>query len=809
MPLTRKKWVNRLLLIAFVAALGWAQQASSQTKLGLTFTDQELDLWYQRSVSGPFKVAGDFSANSPGDWQRITNNKNSWEANKAADRYNKVFRGSLTTNVPQDQGGQYDPANTSEKIRDAAFYYAIQARAPGGGNAGVRAAAAAGKRAVIVEILKGYVNIKYKYGNDSIRAFDWLGTPKRWQLGGMADVNPSFVIPEWLTRLIFAWDFAKDQATDGEKATFNEWIRGSVVVVGSWLDKGLNTHFSSRTGTIGSYPIKPEYNIAALTNGQDRIHKDYKIANKIAAYRNNRRRAMAAYRGIAGFHLGDKTLIDQSYRDWQEFLAYGFYPDLSYVDFQRSHDKDSHGTLKPSQGYSYSIQVPWIVLADIAARAGDTRFYEASTALGTTTAQAGSNGNTSDGVTQKNLLNTIQTMIGIHNGTINRYSPVSPYPRIGPINLNGQEICSYFVYLPAQKYYQNSTVGTFLNRAIPGNRAPAGAIDVNTLGGYAGLHMMFKNNTINVYPSQQPVDSVKQAQTITLQDPPDRDYSPGEYFTVVATSTSGLPVTITLVDGPGTIAGNVITITGAGTLTIKATQAGNGSYLPATPLTTHTVIRRAPQTITAAPLMDQIFPGSITVVASASSGLPVTTTGTANLTQTGAYSYTLADTGQAVVYYSQPGDANYQPATPVERMFRILPAETPTENVTLLTESQATQTSVRTLGTGGKYFYRFTSTWPVFGSPKQLTGLLMLTGYQTGKPVFNNRLVNYKYYVRLVGAGPSEWTLWLYDDVSQKNDIDRGIGISNVIQVRRQSDGQDPRARVKESYIYGHDQPLP
>jgi gliding motility-associated-like protein len=53
-------------------------------------------------------------------------------------------------------------------------------------------------------------------------------------------------------------------------------------------------------------------------------------------------------------------------------------------------------------------------------------------------------------------------------------------------------------------------------------------------------------------------------------------------FTLNAVSSSGLPVTYTVASGPATINGNTITITGAGTITIDADQAGNGSYAPAT-----------------------------------------------------------------------------------------------------------------------------------------------------------------------------------------------------------------------------------
>src|SRR5262249_24558457 len=48
-----------------------------------------------------------------------------------------------------------------------------------------------------------------------------------------------------------------------------------------------------------------------------------------------------------------------------------------------------------------------------------------------------------------------------------------------------------------------------------------------------------------------------------------------------ATSSSGLPVTFSVVSGPATVSGNVLTITGVGTIVVKATQAGGSNYNPA------------------------------------------------------------------------------------------------------------------------------------------------------------------------------------------------------------------------------------
>ena len=56
-------------------------------------------------------------------------------------------------------------------------------------------------------------------------------------------------------------------------------------------------------------------------------------------------------------------------------------------------------------------------------------------------------------------------------------------------------------------------------------------------------------------------------------------------FTINPSSSSGLPVATYAVDGPARISGNQVVLTGLpGQVTLRATQAGNGTYAPALPL---------------------------------------------------------------------------------------------------------------------------------------------------------------------------------------------------------------------------------
>lgn len=80
----------------------------------------------------------------------------------------------------------------------------------------------------------------------------------------------------------------------------------------------------------------------------------------------------------------------------------------------------------------------------------------------------------------------------------------------------------------------------------------------------------------------QAIFEPKTVQTISF--PAIGDQSVGTSFPLTVTTTSGLPVTLT-VSGPANYANSVLTLTGPGAVSVQATQPGDGYYLPAAPVT--------------------------------------------------------------------------------------------------------------------------------------------------------------------------------------------------------------------------------
>jgi len=76
----------------------------------------------------------------------------------------------------------------------------------------------------------------------------------------------------------------------------------------------------------------------------------------------------------------------------------------------------------------------------------------------------------------------------------------------------------------------------------------------------------------------------KTAQTITFDQPGDQAVG-SQPFAPSASSSSGLPVTFTVVSGPATVTGGLVQVTGFGAVMIQASQPGDTFYLPAAPVT--------------------------------------------------------------------------------------------------------------------------------------------------------------------------------------------------------------------------------
>jgi hypothetical protein len=169
-------------------------------------------------------------------------------------------------------------------------------------------------------------------------------------------------------------------------------------------------------------------------------------------------------------------------------------------------------------------------------------------------------------------------------------------------------------------------------------------------------------------------------QTIAFTPPGAQVFTPGGTVTLNASASSGLAVGFTsTTTGVCTTSGTngaTVTFVSAGSCAITASQAGDANYAAAE-VSESFAISQGTQTITFTPPAAQVFTpgGTVTLNASASSGLPVsftsTTTGVCTTSGTNGATVSFVAVGTCAITARQAGDANYDPAEDVERSFDI------------------------------------------------------------------------------------------------------------------------------------------
>jgi len=104
-------------------------------------------------------------------------------------------------------------------------------------------------------------------------------------------------------------------------------------------------------------------------------------------------------------------------------------------------------------------------------------------------------------------------------------------------------------------------------------------------------------NTASTQTVQLAGGGAQAAQTVTFAAIPPQTYGGGT-VPLNATASSSLPVSFSVTSGPATVSGNLLIVTGVGSVTVQGSQAGNAGYAPATPVAQTFVVNPAATTIT-------------------------------------------------------------------------------------------------------------------------------------------------------------------------------------------------------------------
>lgn len=165
------------------------------------------------------------------------------------------------------------------------------------------------------------------------------------------------------------------------------------------------------------------------------------------------------------------------------------------------------------------------------------------------------------------------------------------------------------------------------------------------------------------------------SQTVTFLGALEKTYGDAP-FELAATASSGLSVSYSSDNAAvATVSGSTVTIVGAGTCNLTATQSGDATYLPAEPVTRELIVAQAAQTITFDALSAKTEGDPpFDLVASASSGLPVSfSSGNLAVATVSGSTVTAVAAGTTVITASQSGDANHLAAPDIQRTLRVNP----------------------------------------------------------------------------------------------------------------------------------------
>ena len=191
--------------------------------------------------------------------------------------------------------------------------------------------------------------------------------------------------------------------------------------------------------------------------------------------------------------------------------------------------------------------------------------------------------------------------------------------------------------------------------------------------------------------SYQPAPQVQQSfaiglrqQTISfMSTPPGGAVVGGADYVVSAVATSGLPVTFSAdasSAGICTVSGSNVSLVGAGTCTVDADQAGDGTHAAAPQVQQSFAISvrsKSVQTInftSTAPTSATVGGAAYDVSASASSGLAVAFSieaSSGGVCSLSGSTVTFSGAGTCTIDADQAGDASYQPAAQAQQSFRV------------------------------------------------------------------------------------------------------------------------------------------
>jgi regulation of enolase protein 1 (concanavalin A-like superfamily) len=444
-------------------------------------SEDELAVQRHRMVHGPFRAAGDFSANSPGHWNEMAATMKldfsaaRWQGPTGIDSQGRVTRGGLTNDPPGSV------RQMAHDMMSAAYAAAIT------GNHTVAAA-------ITKEIEYQATRPNLDYSNRTLWPFNYYD-----------DINPLFMHTVWVKDYVLAYDITK--AMGHSSPIVERWFLDLAELSEQAVHANLSRVFPNRKN--GSYSSRASFvnsTLLSSTRTADGKAVEYPL---IMLYYNNRRSNQAGFYGLVGVVLDNTRYKEEFKRYGREWLMFGHRVTSSDgLNGDTNRGTDSF----PQLGFSYGLHAmeSLIPAMDGLARQGDTSLYEFSSSDGAATPTGGTN----HYKTMEGVLDTyIRWIKGSYPAQYTASGEPPPssitgnaYYRIQSRNTgNGREIVNdASLLLPANYYNRTDWHDVIMRKGTPTgfSTAPQG---VGSIGGWRTdwRHRFLRSLDTNPYPTRR------------------------------------------------------------------------------------------------------------------------------------------------------------------------------------------------------------------------------------------------------------------------------------------------------------------
>jgi len=263
------------------------------------FTNKELETWKKRAIEGPFKSSNDAFANSPGDWERMTQDAEEFMSNKEYYFYWEGPPGRVDGDFNNYQKVSYI-SKPAVRMMTAAFVDLVQSTNKY-------------KPYVKKALLRQAQQPGVDFSNRSIYPTDSY----------KGNVDEVWAYAEWQMKFLNAYAYVgKDYFTADERQTIEQWLRDGA----EWHQKlvddmSLDQLFVQRGVPLENYKYNTDHwTYKNLSSGL--THRNGHKIYSISKWYNNRRIGQAKFIAHAGVLLDIEAMKITGSNVFKEWLAF-------------------------------------------------------------------------------------------------------------------------------------------------------------------------------------------------------------------------------------------------------------------------------------------------------------------------------------------------------------------------------------------------------------------------------------------------------------------------------------------------------